>query len=906
MKRLTVSKVRNLNFGRHIERSFDGLDSRFVVIHGANESGKSTLAEFLTWAIGGPWRSFAKNSDIFRIKSGDAVYGDVSATLEDDPLEFEARFTLPRRRGLPGDKRKGVLAGRDQDALGIGNSLGGISAEDYSLIYRLYGGSLSEIGSGVEFSNLFSSFAMGSTHAMINPRQALDHIEETCKRLATSKREGNEKLKVIESKIKEATRAPEEIAKLKATIQELLESIDSLKECAEQLVAERNDLTRLISGQLHINEKKLAESEIQALPTNSKAIQIVAENLSDLEQLTEEKRLAERAARDSRKIAEIAIAECGLTESAIKDRTFSPLERVEVAGAARTLSEAAARRSNSDLAARNTEGALRGKQAEIERECRQIGLEEGQLTYLDSISIDLPSLSELAGRWVEQVNAAIEDEGKLAAIRKIPTLGVTQGGQRGLPRAGLAAGFVLVALASFAHPFAGFAVAAVLAAFALFFRTRNLQEKLKATGEPNIGSGAEIMARDAQEHREQAKSHRARLLKGLGPLADLIEEADTSRARISLLATVAEMRRQLKKLSEDLDAAQSEVAGAASALVTAEHNAKKVLGARDIPLSLVDQHFETWLARYEQAISKLSSSASAQRHVDQLQKKITSLLTPITGEITGLELKAVIERVRNAHEVEEQRKTALQRIRDAKLAISAANLDSPGAKTLLDKYDDESKLRGRLEFVLSEAKTTADERDRDLATHARLEAELQQRSGIEVLPGLNLEKGSCEEAIEENDLKLAAANVAEKVLRETIDRYERENQDPVVAAASALINKIVPDWGSVMFSRDKDGNPVLERRDNDDRLNEKMLSDGARALLYLGIRLAFAQKDAERRGIALPLICDDPLLYFDDKRSLSALRLLADFSKTHQVILFTPETSTRDAAAKLGASIVEI
>jgi uncharacterized protein YhaN len=148
--------------------------------------------------------------------------------------------------------------------------------------------------------------------------------------------------------------------------------------------------------------------------------------------------------------------------------------------------------------------------------------------------------------------------------------------------------------------------------------------------------------------------------------------------------------------------------------------------------------------------------------------------------------------------------------------------------------------------------------------------------------------------------------VALKVLRETIDRYERENQAPVVKTASELINKVVPDWGSVVFTRDDRGNPILERADNDGRLTDKALSDGARALLYLGIRLAFAQKDAEKRGIALPLICDDPLIHFDDQRSLSALQLLAEFSNTHQVVLFTCETRTRDAAAKIGATIIKI
>jgi uncharacterized protein YhaN len=76
--------------------------------------------------------------------------------------------------------------------------------------------------------------------------------------------------------------------------------------------------------------------------------------------------------------------------------------------------------------------------------------------------------------------------------------------------------------------------------------------------------------------------------------------------------------------------------------------------------------------------------------------------------------------------------------------------------------------------------------------------------------------------------------------------------------------------------------------------------------MYLALRIAFAQKDAERRGIALPLICDDPLVHFDDERSESAIKLLAEVSKVHQVLLFTCERRTRDIAESLGARVLEI
>ena len=54
MKRLQLSSVSEVTFGVHRDRALDDLAHDFLCILGPNESGKSTLAEFLQWSIGGP------------------------------------------------------------------------------------------------------------------------------------------------------------------------------------------------------------------------------------------------------------------------------------------------------------------------------------------------------------------------------------------------------------------------------------------------------------------------------------------------------------------------------------------------------------------------------------------------------------------------------------------------------------------------------------------------------------------------------------------------------------------------------------------------------------------------------------------------------------------------------------
>ena len=49
----------------------------------------------------------------------------------------------------------------------------------------------------------------------------------------------------------------------------------------------------------------------------------------------------------------------------------------------------------------------------------------------------------------------------------------------------------------------------------------------------------------------------------------------------------------------------------------------------------------------------------------------------------------------------------------------------------------------------------------------------------------------------------------------------------------------------------------------------------------------------------LPLVMDDILVNFDEERMESCLRVLADLSSRHQVLLFTCHGHVRDAAARV-------
>jgi uncharacterized protein YhaN len=180
MKRLNISAVHDLRFGRHVDRTFEGFDSNFVVVHGPNESGKSTLAEFLTWAIGGPWR-VAAQAEAFRGGGDGKIGGRLVGSLDTDIIELQANFEL-LRVGTPRDKRSGYVGSTKVDGAAFTKFIGGITSADFELMYRCYGASLGDIGSGGSFENLFAQFAMGGNSGVRNPRVALEGLRKSTPR----------------------------------------------------------------------------------------------------------------------------------------------------------------------------------------------------------------------------------------------------------------------------------------------------------------------------------------------------------------------------------------------------------------------------------------------------------------------------------------------------------------------------------------------------------------------------------------------------------------------------------------------------------------------------------------------------------------------------------------------------
>lgn len=908
MKRLNISAVRDLTFGRHSGRTFDGLDSDFVVVHGPNESGKSTLAEFLTWAIGGPWRMYGNNADAFRGVGDGKMVGRLLGTLGTEPIDIQAKFEL-RMNNPARDKRSGLVGATEVDGEAFQRFLGGIDPNDYEMMYRCYGATLGDIGSGGSFENLFARFAMGGTSGVRNPREALKGLREASSKAERLVKSLTTEINAIEKEIKEARTNPDVVARLVAERDQINGRITELDTELAVNASRESLLVRVLKGHDHHVQLDRAQAALADTPAISASWSIVVDNVAEITDLAGRITSAAHEVEQSRTLFGSAAAVAGMDMALLEGRTLRAPERLQITDAASALLRAREDAGNARARLSDIEGQRTAAEMSAGNLARTAGLDDADLARLDTIETQLPDLVNRAVRWSEDTNKAIDAEAQVVgeterrkSANGAPTPSATTTGPD--PKL-VALAVLMVAGASVIHWGAALVVALGAAAYFVFGRAGTSAATSDRAPVADNTTLANLQGR-ATEHRESAQNHRRLLDDGLGVLARYVTSVDLAQKQLQQLIELAARRRTLRELDDQAATLARRVADLEPDVAEAEAVVRGLLEPRGISVGLVNTAFEKWLTKYEAAVMASASLTTANDALTSLRDRMSELTAPVASETDGLTPAAIVARVNEKKEAASRRRAVESAVREAEALFRGADLDSPEVREIMSTYQDSTELRAQLEITQSRAQATRVERDASNTRLGEIRVEIDGLEGTEVLPGLLLQKGNLEDAKEEAKARHETLATAHELLGAAIDEHERDNQDPVVARASDLVAEVVPGWGTVIKRRDEAGKLLIERVGSDGRVGDHAISDGGRALLYLAIRLAFAQQDASRRQISLPIICDDPLIHFDDVRQQAAVQLLKSVSAEHQVVLFTCERDTRDFAASLGASVVEM
>jgi hypothetical protein len=137
----------------------------------------------------------------------------------------------------------------------------------------------------------------------------------------------------------------------------------------------------------------------------------------------------------------------------------------------------------------------------------------------------------------------------------------------------------------------------------------------------------------------------------------------------------------------------------------------------------------------------------------------------------------------------------------------------------------------------------------------------------------------------------ATLHLARNALDRAVQRYRSIHQHSMLARAGSYFQNLTDGDFDGLEIDNEDGTAVLiaqrsDRQRADPSVPVDGLSDGTRDQLFLALRLAGVERHLADRE-PMPLIIDDVLVNFDDRRASATLRALADLSKQTQILLFT-------------------
>ncbi len=365
----------------------------------------------------------------------------------------------------------------------------------------------------------------------------------------------------------------------------------------------------------------------------------------------------------------------------------------------------------------------------------------------------------------------------------------------------------------------------------------------------------------------------------LGVLGQRVEAADVQRVRVeAAIAENARIAARVRALTLRLapDLASSPTTEAGQQLVRRFELARQERAQRqtlDGQLEEKRASLSAQLARRDASGSRLAALMAA--------AGVTDLDALVAAEERSSVARALASEESLANEV------LLAKADGAPLSELAAAAKATRAEVVDTRLDEIEARLAALDDELHQATIEMDRSERGLLALDRGDA--ASAAAGEVQAAVARAQGLVE--------RWARVKLAEAVLSREIQRYREQNQGPVLGRASEVFQRLTRGaYKGLRAGLDEDSErPLLLAAKDGGDVPTHQLSDGARDQVYLALRVASLERHAAAAG-PLPLVVDDILIQFDDDRARAALEVLAELSKTVQVIFFSHHQHLVDLA----------
>lgn len=918
MSRLTIHGVADVHFGGLQGFSLNGLEHNFVVVSGRNESGKSTLAEFIAWLIAGP---AGKAADAMRYGDRETVVrGRLLGTLSGDELDLAGSFKI-LASGAPSDvpgkgqqaPRRGTLG-----AVGIDGELllarfGGLTPAAYGLLYRIGSETAHLLDSESGLVDLFARYATGSISSSVDPRAAIDEIKKELGPIKTrlSALAGNSGRRAdVLGQLTNALARPGRIRDIDSDIANLEEDRQAVDK-AISAEAERIGDHRTAIGVFDRNEvARVAETDLRNSEDLPGDVALIADDLDSILDLAKRLEAARTKVIENEPTVASLCRSVGLDVAELAEHNLTNADKELFRNAAQTLIG----RKQTLVAAESVYAThldeLRDAQGHAET-CLDQGDLDREVLLRRVLDVEkVAALSNPAYAVDQALREVVRCERAVdgARLGRAPENEESQQSASGatwllfLPAL---LGVIGAVIGGFVNPgvsagagIAGFVVGALVARS----RSGGVASSISST----IGVGADPVAIASGELARARHDLRGKLdivntaLNGLGLPQVTAEGACTYVDDLERALTALDKVRGLESLTTGL---QEAVRSAAALVSEAEKAYSELFEQRGSPM-IPESGISSWLDEYLDAIIQAKAHVGHIEDCSGLEAELADKTRGVDRFNDGSSMSVIIDRANHFISIRDTRAQLERNASDRRNEADIAMGQRPEVRDLLESGNKE-KLEADLTSIEATIAGLSAQRTAIDSNLGALRSALAQESKGELIADLKEELGRIDDEIDELVREYVVFTAALESIEKVVGEYELRNQGPVIDVAQRLISSVDPNFGSIYVDRST-GAPQLMVDRSGRRLLVRRLSTGARALVYFALRLAFQTIDSQGRAVALPLICDDPLVTVDDARVEPIMRLLQQVSDERQVIFLTCHDREATIASRIGARIITL
>ena len=895
---LRVDRLEVPRWGRASGFKLDLPETGFVVLYGPNESGKTSVATALAWLIAGPGRS----SLLHRFgRSKEVLEARLIGLLGSDDLRIDVEAKVPARssraivRGTFSTSVGGVALNREFLTARLGGG-------DFDGYRRLYWVEALEVANG---SNLQEDVSVKAVFGGVNPFTEAASLgkrsQELLGALKGSARAGSARklqtgIEALDREMSSLSGAKDDWGRIETELgaanrrRERLES--ELREREGELRSVRLVLQAVADGVAA--ERDRASSTLADTPEPSDADLRLHKQLTAARARIGGLRAAEIEEESARRAYELDFdaVDDSWRQMVAADALGEP--GIETAYDAETSFRVA--RENAETATIERESA-----GERHRQCTDES--EGLLTQWTGQYPAGPSPKDLVE--ASRARTIQTDTGRVptGAVRSRPhgrvlgLTGILLGTACGVAAAVLAAAREDWALALVA----GVAAAALAVVSYLAVRSSQrpvdpdqlrMAERIQDARVEQDNARTKLSEAETELDKQQRRTNSAlqdyrRSLVAVGVQEEMIEQYSPNvvrhlKAVRSAQLANAKWRRTRETATARLDDVRILLLGSSDAPEAAATSAVVTMDRADATAAVSGQSDER------------SGDRGASVHLPDIQ------------DAAGAQalLDAACARV-------DQHSAAARAAQEADDALKRAVKYDDAALTYIEEGepDDLSTEESRVEAVRRDLEDELEgikSRITDLEVKKR-ELESAENRSVE----LTLERGARSTQVEKLLVRGLAHHLAATLLHDAAERHRTEQQPGLLMRTQELACEVA-DWTNVAVNPHA---PTTRRSTGTGNMlvdgprgeySDQRLSLGAQTLLYLALRLATVEEQAEARGVRLPLILDDVLVGLDDERAERCLDVLAEFSERHQMILLTCHESTKQRAKAAGAVVQPI